>query len=71
MDLLPLRTHNPTPGLNLTEFSAPDAMEMSKFGFFGVVPGCQAGLQLSRGNAVSDRTECTSFDRLCQIYGQG
>lgn len=34
-----------------------------------VVPGCQAGLQLTRENAVSDRTQCTSFDRSCQIYG--
>lgn len=55
VDLLPLRTHNPTAGLSVTEFSAPAAMEMSKFGFFGIA---SSRSRLS-GRIAATQRECS------------
>lgn len=55
VDLLPLRTHNPTPGLDITEFCAPAAMKMSKFGFFRIA---SSRSRLSGRIAVNQRECC-------------
>lgn len=65
LDLQPLRTHNPAPGLSFTEFSAPDAMEMSKFGFFRTASSCS---RLS-GRVAANQRKCWVWqDTMYQLW---